>query len=93
MTKKTLKKALLNAATMLTDTKIDLLEAQLKIEALEAELAQTKNAHKWCDYTAKRHRRLIERVSGMKFVFGFNPEDPSMKQGDESTYDWYLTKS
>ena len=93
MTKKHLKKALLNAVEMLTDTKVDLIEAQLKIESLEAELAEAKKAHTWCEYQAQRQRRLIERVTGMKYVFGYNPEDLSMAEGNEATYGWYLTKS
>lgn len=36
-------------------------------------------------------RGRIEKLSGKKFVFGFDPTDKSMLAGDHSTYSWFLS--
>lgn len=91
MTKKHLKRALVAAAEMLTDTKIDLLEAQMQIEELQKQIRNAKRDLSWAEYRSARYRNTIERVTGGKFVWGYDPTDASMLESDPSTHGWYFT--
>jgi len=63
--------------------KKELAEAKiaLSVANLEIAVAERRNA---------RYRRMIERASGKKFVFGYDPTDRSMIEGDERTYGWFI---
>jgi hypothetical protein len=36
-------------------------------------------------------RARIEKLSGKKFVFGYDPTDSSMVEGNDNTYGWFLS--
>ena len=60
-----------------------------------------RNTNKPCDITviegigAYHNERVlrsrVEMLSGKKFVFGYDPTDASMLEGDENTYSWFLS--
>ena len=83
MTKKQLRKAL--AETMVT-----LAETMNDKRIAEIEMGQVKSQLKWAEYRNGRYRKMIERGTGQKFVFGFDPNDGSMVEGDERTYGWFI---
>jgi len=60
---------------------------------LRAELAQGKSELSKAEYRNARYRRMIERASGKKFVFGYNKHDRSMIEGDERTYGWFIPEA
>jgi len=60
---------------------------------LRAELAQAKSELSKAEYRNARYRRMIERASGKKFVFGYNKHDRSMIEGDERTYGWFIPEA
>jgi hypothetical protein len=68
---------------------------QLKkeLEAVKAELALTErkvqNTTNRAEYANAYYRRIIENLTGVKFVFGYDPNDRSMVEGNENTYGWY----
>jgi|APCry1669189567_1035234.scaffolds.fasta_scaffold00820_12 hypothetical protein len=69
---------------------------QLKkeLEAVKAELAKAERKVQSTvamrEYSNARYRRIIERLSGKKYVFGYDPTDRSMIEGDERTYGWFI---
>jgi hypothetical protein len=48
---------------------------------------------KWAGYSEGNLRVTVERLTGKKFVFGFDPTDPSMVESDPTTHGWFLTES
>jgi len=42
-------------------------------------------------YNERLLRAAIEKATGKKFVFGFDPTDRSMVEGKENTYGWFLS--
>ena len=69
---------------------------QLKkeLEAVKAELALTqqkvRNTASRGEYANAYYRRIIESLTGKKFVFGYDPTDRSMVEGNENTYGWFI---
>jgi len=65
---------------------------QLKrqVAELQAELASTNRKVSGAEYRNRYYRRIIENVTGKKFVFDYDPTDRSMVEGNENTYDWFI---
>jgi hypothetical protein len=65
---------------------------QLKkeLEATKAELAKALRDVSWGEYRQGRYRKTIEFITGKKFVFGYDKNDITMREGDESTYGWFI---
>ena len=83
MTKKQIRKAL-------ATTLVNLAESMTDKRVAEIELEQVKSQLKWAEYREARYRKMIERATGQKFVFGFDPNDNSMVEGEERTYGWFI---
>lgn len=61
-----------------------------ELEATKAELAKVQRNVSWGEYHNARYRRIIENLTGKKFVFGFDRTDLSMVEGNENTYGWFI---
>ena len=68
-------------------------QLRAELAQVKAELNKAQNSVKWGEYRNARYRRMIERASGKKFVFGYNKHDRSMIEGDERTYGWFIPEA
>jgi hypothetical protein len=83
MTKKQLHKSL-------AETLVTLAKTMTSKRTVETELEQVKRQLRMAQYREARYRKMFERATGETFVFGFDPTDASMVEGDERTYGWFI---
>jgi hypothetical protein len=61
----------------------------MKKKHLKAEIAKLQNEVRWAEYRNTNYRNTIAKLTGVPFVFGYNPDDMSMVEGNKRTYGWF----